>query len=59
MSVREVPAMTEPKAQAQTQAQTQPLAVRARMYAALGEPVRLQIVDHLTYGDASPASSAR
>ncbi|MBK6874670.1 MAG: helix-turn-helix domain-containing protein [Kineosporiaceae bacterium] len=46
--------MTEPKAQAQTQAQTQPLAVRARMYAALGEPVRLQIVDHLTYGDASP-----
>lgn len=30
------------------------LAVRARRYAALGEPVRLQIIDHLSYGDASP-----
>src|SRR5664280_49914 len=27
---------------------------RARRYAALGEPVRLAIIDHLTLGDASP-----
>ncbi len=27
---------------------------RARLYAALGEPVRLAIVDHLALGDASP-----
>jgi hypothetical protein len=27
---------------------------RARMHAALGEPVRLAIVDHLRFGDASP-----
>jgi protein-tyrosine-phosphatase/DNA-binding transcriptional ArsR family regulator len=30
------------------------LARRARMHAALGEPVRLGIVDHLVLGDASP-----
>jgi protein-tyrosine-phosphatase/DNA-binding transcriptional ArsR family regulator len=30
------------------------LQVRARMHAALGEPVRLVIVDRLTLGDASP-----
>jgi protein-tyrosine-phosphatase/DNA-binding transcriptional ArsR family regulator len=31
-----------------------PLAQRAARFAALGEPVRLRMVDHLTYGDASP-----
>jgi protein-tyrosine-phosphatase/DNA-binding transcriptional ArsR family regulator len=31
-----------------------PLERRARMHAALGEPVRLFIVDHLVLGDASP-----
>jgi protein-tyrosine-phosphatase/DNA-binding transcriptional ArsR family regulator len=28
---------------------------RAQVFAALGEPVRLRMVDHLTYGDASPS----
>ncbi|MBL8929382.1 MAG: helix-turn-helix domain-containing protein [Kineosporiaceae bacterium] len=31
---------------------------RAARFAALGEPVRLQLVDHLTYGDASPGELA-
>jgi protein-tyrosine-phosphatase/DNA-binding transcriptional ArsR family regulator len=31
---------------------------RARMHAALGEPVRLAIVDHLVLGDASPGELA-
>src|SRR4051794_23327028 len=34
------------------------LIVRARMHAALGEPVRLAIVDQLTLGDASPGELA-
>jgi protein-tyrosine-phosphatase/DNA-binding transcriptional ArsR family regulator len=32
---------------------------RARMHAALGEPVRLAIVDHLTLGDVSPGELGR
>jgi protein-tyrosine-phosphatase/DNA-binding transcriptional ArsR family regulator len=32
---------------------------RARMHAALGEPVRLAIVDHLALGDASPSELGR
>jgi protein-tyrosine-phosphatase/DNA-binding HxlR family transcriptional regulator len=32
---------------------------RARMHAALGEPVRLRIVDHLVLGDASPGELGR
>src|SRR5690348_2307636 len=35
-------------------APTTALGRRARMYAAVGEPVRLRIVDHLVLGDASP-----
>jgi len=32
---------------------------RARMHAALGEPVRLRMVDHLVLGDASPGELGR
>jgi protein-tyrosine-phosphatase/DNA-binding HxlR family transcriptional regulator len=35
------------------------LGARARMHAALGEPVRLSIVDHLALGDASPSELGR
>jgi protein-tyrosine-phosphatase/DNA-binding transcriptional ArsR family regulator len=31
------------------------LTERAQTFAALGEPLRLRMVDHLTYGDASPS----
>ena len=35
------------------------VAQRARMHAALGEPVRLAIVDHLSLGDVSPGELGR
>jgi protein-tyrosine-phosphatase len=35
------------------------LEARAKMHAALGEPVRLRIVDHLVLGDASPGELGR
>jgi ArsR family transcriptional regulator, arsenate/arsenite/antimonite-responsive transcriptional repressor / arsenate reductase (thioredoxin) len=34
------------------------LLLRARRHAALGEPIRLAIVDHLAFGDASPGELA-
>lgn len=40
-------------------AEPQPLAARARVHAALGDPGRLAIVDALLLGDASPGELAR
>jgi ArsR family transcriptional regulator, arsenate/arsenite/antimonite-responsive transcriptional repressor / arsenate reductase (thioredoxin) len=50
----DVPRVTDRRTSGDRSSAAARLSGRARMHAALGEPVRLAIVDELTFGDASP-----